>query len=149
MSNPGRVLAIWLNHSYAHTSKHLNFLPSSLKGADMSLYETACGLGLKCVLVPIISLESYYHRDETRHVFQGRFYGFNQGQSADGASLGDEYECWGSDMPESKVTWLNDYPKRKDESEEEKKKRQQKGLKEVQLAYMAVSRTHRPLHNRS
>ncbi|USW58716.1 hypothetical protein Slin15195_G120350 [Septoria linicola] len=55
----GRILAVWLTHSYAHTNKHVNFLPDSLKGADMSLYETASELGLRCDVVPVITHSGY------------------------------------------------------------------------------------------
>lgn len=90
----GRVLAIWLSLSYAHTNKHTNFLPSSLKGADMSLYENARGLGLKCLLVPFITFGGYYSDEE--HIVKGLFYGFNEVYSGDGFSF-DEYgtTCWG------------------------------------------------------
>jgi hypothetical protein len=50
----GQILGIWLNHSYAHTHRLLNYLPHSLKGADMSLYETVRALGLEYELVPVM-----------------------------------------------------------------------------------------------
>lgn len=53
----GRVLAVWLTHSYAHTSSHVNFLPSSLKGADMALYEAASALDLWRQVVPVMKKE--------------------------------------------------------------------------------------------
>ncbi|KAK3722919.1 hypothetical protein LTR37_002064 [Vermiconidia calcicola] len=70
----GRVLALWLTHSYAHTNKHVNFLPGSLKGADMSLYNTAQALGLKCLVVPIMTLEyGGYHDDRPCYLLHRNF----------------------------------------------------------------------------
>ena len=44
----GRVLGVKLGHAYAHTSKHLQLIPSALKGGDMYLYECFRGLGMQC-----------------------------------------------------------------------------------------------------
>lgn len=52
----GRVLAFLLNHCYNHTNANANFLPDSLKGADMSLWNTAEALGLKTKVVPVMTV---------------------------------------------------------------------------------------------
>ena len=46
--NQGRVLGVNLVHAYAHTTPTYHFLPTSLKGSDMVLYEVARSLGLAC-----------------------------------------------------------------------------------------------------
>ncbi|KAK4506478.1 hypothetical protein PRZ48_000210 [Zasmidium cellare] len=129
----GRVLAIWLNHSYAHTNTHLNFLPSSLKGADMSLYETARALGLWCKLGPIITTDWGYD-DESSHRFDDEFSGFNDCDSFGGNLDPEGGAGFGYSLPEGMVTWVNPFPKKKGkgpvaETEAEK-------LKEAQMAYM-------------
>ena len=126
----GRVLAIWLTHSYAHTNKQTNFLPSSLKGADMALYEVAQALQLKCLLVPIITLEyGGYYDEGPRHLLQSKFCGFNEGRNHGSAQI-DEFEYWGSEMPNHVVTWLNPIVRTK-EDKESKKPQGDQGHKEV------------------
>lgn len=111
----------------------------------MAFYETALALGLKCLLIPIITQEyGGYYDDGPHHLMQGRFYGFNEGSSSDGAELyDDEGSGWGMEMPENKITWLNSTRKTKDQSKEEKIEQRRKELREVQLAYMTVSQQAR------
>lgn len=117
----GRVLGVWLTHSYAHTSKYNNFLPDALKGADMSLYETAVALGLQCKLVPVIP-DGHYGYDGKRDAFEQTFGPFESGEIHEC----DDSEMWGQPLPDSNLTWIN--PMKKD-------------LKEVQAAYVVVSLT--------
>lgn len=49
----GRVLGIYLAHRYPHTNPKISFLPRSLKGVDMALYESVRALGLKCLVAPV------------------------------------------------------------------------------------------------
>lgn len=108
----GRVLAIWLNHSYAHTNKYLNFLPSSLKGADMSLYETARALGLQIRLGPVVaSVEGNYVGEESKNLFSDKFFALNEGDNYSGnLTLDSEVEAgFGRELPEGKITWINPF----------------------------------------
>lgn len=117
----GHVMAVWLTHAYAHTSKHNNFLPGSLKGADMSLYETAHALNLRCEIVPVIPEGgySYGYGDGMVDIFQpGKFGPLTTGEIYEG-----EGDRWGQSMPMGKYTWVN--PKEKD-------------LNEAQAAYVVV-----------
>lgn len=105
----GHVIAVWLTHAYAHTSKHNNFLPSSLKGADMSLYETALALGLHCKVVPVVTNGGYRNKFsplETAEIYEG------------------EDENWGLPMSRRLYTWIN---------------AKDKSPKEAQAAYVVVS----------
>lgn len=135
------MLAIFLTHSYAHTNKYLNFLPDSLKGADMSLWSTAQALGLECAVAPVMTSPygSYYGGDDdATHLIEKRFLGFNEG--GQGNFDLDECASWGNEMSRGKVTWLNDYA-----SGETKGKPKEKSQKivpkyeEVQKAYLSVS----------
>lgn len=113
----------------------------------MSLYETACALGLKVLVVPVMTLEGYYD-DDTRHLLHHRFPGFNEGRSHGGAEI-EEYEAgWGSEMPNGKVTWLNATEK-KAKTKGVKREQSDKHLQEVQLAYTTVSgKPFDPVHYR-
>ena len=142
MTVPGRVLALYLNHCYAHTSAHVNFLPDSLKGADMSLWNTAKALNLKCGVFPVMRFPYNYHHDGDTHVYEPKFGKFN-GASYGGFQLGECGESWGYEMPDTKVTWLNTSgEKSKKRSKDEPQKEAEKAkadFKEVQMAYLAVS----------
>lgn len=115
----GRVLAIYLTHSYAHTHKSLNFLPESLKGADWSLWETVRALGLKCELVAVHSHTDGW--DRTRYYVDSSLPAFYEGPSL---PFEDEYDG-GEAMPMHKITWLNGHC-----ADDEHK--------EAQTAYLAV-----------
>jgi len=98
------VLALELTHSYAHTSNHNNFLPYSLKGADMSFYNAASALGLKCLVVPMIIMGWSDDEDEQTLVIKDKFLRFNA--SGRGDFEVDEYEWgettnWGYEMPQN------------------------------------------------
>jgi hypothetical protein len=108
--NKGSILAIWLTHSCAHTINHINFLPSSLKGADMSFYETTCDLGLWCRVVPVIQVEcgsSDYYEGK-----KGEFWHMNKKLSgsnkhADGSDLDEQahpLKAFGVELPVGNVT---------------------------------------------
>jgi hypothetical protein len=118
----GHVIAIWLTHAYAHTTKRSNFLPASLKGADMSLYETALALGLRCRVVPVGSDPEYSYEDddEVDMYAPGKFGPLVTGER------GDDSECedWGRPMSQGKYTWVNP---------------QTKELNEAQAVYFVVS----------
>jgi hypothetical protein len=118
----GHVIAVWLTHAYAHTTKHTNFLPDSLKGADMSLYETAIALGLKCRVVPVGSKPEYDHEEggKVDMFAPGRFGPLLTGERGEYYEVGD----WGRPMPQGRYTWVN--PQTKD-------------LNEAQTAYVVVS----------
>lgn len=58
----------------------------------MGLYETARALNLDCVLVPIVSLSSWYD-DDTSHFFTSKLYPFNSGSSV--ADEGHPSDGWG------------------------------------------------------
>jgi hypothetical protein len=61
---------VYLTHCYAHTSAHVNFLPDSLKGADMSLWSTARAHGLKTKVVPIMANDWGWNEDnDSRHQY--------------------------------------------------------------------------------
>lgn len=141
----GRVLAIWLTHAYAHTHKDLNFLPDSLKGADMSLYNTAQALGLKCRIVPVMSLPNYGDEQPT-HIYEPTLRTFNGGASGDFTL--DEYgPYWGYEMPESKITWLNAADEKREgrkgkNKDDDGQKSNEVKHKEVQMAFMTVSDPH-------
>lgn len=132
---------MYLNHCYAHTSAHVNFLPDSLKGADMSLWNTAKALGLKCQVVPIMTLPYNYEHDGDTHLYEPKFHRFNGG-SYGGFQVG-ECEEWGYEMPETKVSWLNSSgqpsKKRSKAESKEKSEKAKPDFKEVQMAYLAVS----------
>lgn len=135
------MLAVWLTHAYAHTSKHLNFLPEALKGADMSLWNTAQALGLKCLAVPIMTISSW--RGNGLRVAEPTFRTFN-GPSSGDFSLDVNGPDWGQKMPESKITWLNDASEDaggedKSKGKGEGTKKDKSSLEEVQLAYLSVS----------
>ncbi|KAF2171374.1 hypothetical protein M409DRAFT_18490 [Zasmidium cellare ATCC 36951] len=134
-TTPGRVLAIWLNHSYAHTNKHLNFLPSSLKGADMSLYETAHALGLWCKLGPIITTDWGYD-DESSHRLASKFLGFNECNNGSGNLDPEGGEGFGYALPEGMVTWINPFPKKTQGRAGGDVEAGAKQSKEAQMAYM-------------
>jgi hypothetical protein len=125
---------VYLTHSYAHTSAHNNFLPDSLKGADMSLWNTARALGLMNRVVPIMYFDWDWNEDEdSRHQFESKFDVFNGGNQR----THDE-EDWGSWIPGRIVTWLNatsDKPAKSAKGEGKPKPK----FKEVQAAYMTVS----------
>lgn len=114
----GRVLAVRLTHSYAHTNANLNFLPSSLKGADMSLYETGRALNLHMELIPVIA--HYYdeydndrdeHKAGTRLLANRTFCDFNQGQNESENIQKHEYDAgWGAELPSGMITWINEPP---------------------------------------
>ena len=137
------MLGVWLTYSYAHTHKHDNFLPYSLKGADMAFYNTACALGLKCLLVPIIAVENDYN-DQVRYLMETEFSGLNEECSGIGeGSLYEEYDMsWGIEMPQSKVVWLNSVAQDKSEgksiSKLEGESRGNKDFSELQLACVTV-----------
>ncbi|SMR46687.1 unnamed protein product [Zymoseptoria tritici ST99CH_1A5] len=103
-------------HSSAKAGKYNNFLPDALKGADMSLYETAVALGLQCKLVPVIP-DGHYGYDGKRDAFEQTFGPFESGEIHEC----DDSEMWGQPLPDSNLTWIN--PMKKD-------------LKEVQAAYV-------------
>lgn len=114
----GRVLGIWLTHSYAHTNAESNFLPSSLKGADMVFYETALALGLQCYVRPIMSFkdededdeEEGYSLAEPVHLMRETFSKYKQdyGCASDDDILRETLEQWSNRVIDnSKVTWLN------------------------------------------
>lgn len=117
----GHVIAVWLTHAYAHTSKHNNFLPDSLKGADMSLYESALALNLRCEVVPVIPDGGYdYEYGDKVDIFEPNHFGsLTTGEIYEG-----EGDNWGRPMPTGKFTWIN--PRKKD-------------LQEAQVAYVVVS----------
>jgi hypothetical protein len=135
---------VYLTHCYAHTSAHVNFLPDSLKGADMSLWNTAQALGLKTKVVPTMSADWGYYDEDATHQYQSKFSVFN------GQGFSGHEESWGHGVPESKVKWLNytkdtstRKPKAKAEAEDENdSKPKPKMFKEVQCAYMTVSPQH-------
>lgn len=117
----GHVIAIWLTHAYAHSTKNNNFLPASLKGADMSLYETAIALGLRCQVVPVIPNGGYsYGEDGQVDIYEpGNFGPLVTGQIYEG-----EGNTWGRPMPTVRYTWVN---------------RRKKDMDDAQAAYVAVS----------
>lgn len=118
---------MYLAHSYAHTSAHGNFLPDSLKGADMSLWSNAQELGLRCRVVPIMpGLETHGYKKKHFRLFQSRFQRLSRGDLVD---EDDEKDSWGHWLPGHKVLWLtnNGY------SSTEAKK-----LLEVQVTYPTV-----------
>ncbi|SMQ55830.1 unnamed protein product [Zymoseptoria tritici ST99CH_3D7] len=113
----GRVLAIHLTHAYAHTSSHHSLLPSSLKGADFAIYETAKSLGLNCYVRPIFrdeweDCDSDGDFDTSCTILGGRFAELSMGQREMESGrekmefmreVLDEGERW----KPSKVTWIN------------------------------------------
>ncbi|KAK5170395.1 uncharacterized protein LTR77_004982 [Saxophila tyrrhenica] len=131
----GRVLAVWLTHSYAHTNKHQNFLPSSLKGADMSVYNTARALGLKCEVVATMSHDFDYDEDGPSQFVDRTFPGFKQDGSGSAVIGGKKF---GYKDINGLVTWLNPERdgKRKKVKEGEEAKPKQQLFREVQTAYM-------------
>lgn len=127
----GRILAVLLNRSYAHTHEHLNFLPTSLKGADMSFYETALALDLRCKLAPVIKAEFAYE-DESQYRILNKFT-----ELLDFDFDPEEYdEDVGDSMQEGKVTWVNPPIKKTKGS---KTNNEMEKFEEIQMAYLAVS----------
>jgi hypothetical protein len=104
----GRVLGIELTHSYAHTNDTYNFLPNSLKGADMSLLNTAEALGLKCKLVPVMEHEHYGDGgDVVVRLYKNSFEMMRDGGDYEGFLLDEEnYTRWGEKLPKGQITWL-------------------------------------------
>lgn len=111
------MLAIHLTHAYAHTSSHHSLLPSSLKGADFAIYETAKSLGLNCYVRPIFrdeweDCDSDGDFDTSCTILGGRFAELSMGQREMESGrekmefmreVLDEGERW----KPSKVTWIN------------------------------------------
>ncbi|OAL43424.1 hypothetical protein IQ07DRAFT_579984 [Pyrenochaeta sp. DS3sAY3a] len=120
----GRILAIWLTHSYPHTSTMVDLLPSALKGADMALYEAFRALNLWCKVVPV--MESSYSRfyDDDRNVYLAgsKFMPFNECKNRSGNLDPEEGIRFGSEIPSRKTTWLNSQA--------------QGGDQQAQMAYM-------------
>ena len=139
-------MGIWLNHSYAHTSKHLNLLPHSLKCADMSLYETARVLGLECELAPV---KSYNDVEGDVRLFHRTFHRFEVDDSDPQDDDRNRISGWGRILADRKIMWLNQEPGSRvhpwglhqltEEQRAEEKKRNATDTKEVQMAYMTVS----------
>ena len=100
----GRILAVSLTHSYSHTNAHDNFLPGSLKGADVSLYETACALGLWCKVVPLMKYKQSksWKKEGEAYYTAGKFLKFD----------GLDYKTFNQEIPKGKVTWLNLNPEK-------------------------------------
>lgn len=90
----------------------------------MSLYETARALGLMCMVVSVMTLGGYYD-EGPRHLVRNNSYGFNEGQSHNGAMIDESEPGWGAEMPESKVTWLNP-PTEADNDDKQTKKEKRK-----------------------
>ena len=137
----GRVLAIYLTHAYAHTSKHSNFLPASLKGAGMSLYETALALGLRSLIAPVVWLggvgsvragKCYYKRWD---LFDpAGFKPFTTGEK-----YGDEESVpsdWGLPIPIGNYTLVNGVM---DSWEAKKDSKKKEKMEEPQMADLVVS----------
>ncbi|KAK5114956.1 hypothetical protein LTR85_009994 [Meristemomyces frigidus] len=113
----GRVLGIWLTHSYAHTNLQCNFLPSSLKGAEMAVYVTVMALGLHCYIKPVIRADhsncDYDDDDEKEPDYAADT--FSQWEQSDYAQVHDMTRRdmmgqWTSKVVvDSKVTWLNEH----------------------------------------
>jgi hypothetical protein len=117
----GHVIAVWLTHAYAHPTKQNNFLPASLKGADMSLYETAIALGLRCQVVPVIPYGGYsYNYDGKVDIYKPN----NFGPLVTGVIYEGDGDRWGRPMPSGKYTWVN---------------LKEKDLEDAQAAYAVVS----------
>jgi hypothetical protein len=129
---------VYLTHCYAHTSAHVNFLPDSLKGADMSLWSTARALGLKTKVVPIMVNDwGWNEDDDSRHQYQSNFDVFNGSNSRT-----DDEQDWGAGIPEPMVTWLNATSSTSAKSAKGEGKPKAKTFKEVQAAYITVSPQH-------
>lgn len=111
----GRVLGIWLAHGYAHTNMQSNFLPSSLKGADMVLFEAARALNLHCYVRPIVPFEyKDYERDDYERVrcmvMKDRFAKYVEGCGVEGDEVTrrEVIGQWSNTVVgTSKITWLN------------------------------------------
>ncbi|KAK3656072.1 hypothetical protein LTR56_003204 [Elasticomyces elasticus] len=111
----GRVLAMPTTHTYAHTSTDKELLRSSLKGADMAVYEVVSALGLECKLKILFDIEheddnekstsTAYMRDNPEDIYE-----------ADGGYTCEEEGilAWANTefsrdrFPESKVTWVGE-----------------------------------------
>ncbi|KAK5724812.1 hypothetical protein LTR15_004861 [Elasticomyces elasticus] len=111
----GRVLAMPTTHAYAHTSTDKELLRSSLKGADMAVYEVVSALGLECKLKILFDIEheddnekstsTAYMRDNPEDIYE-----------ADGGYTCEEEGilAWANrefsrdQFPESKVTWVGE-----------------------------------------
>jgi hypothetical protein len=64
----GRVLAMVLSHSYAHTSEQSCFLPEALKGSDMTLLEICRALKLGTYIRPVTDhMVKFMRGTEGRH----------------------------------------------------------------------------------
>lgn len=119
-------LGLFLSHPYVHTSAHGDFLPDSLKGADMSLWNTAQALDLRCRVVPIM-VHNYKRR--SFGLFRPKFERLSRGHLVD---EDDEKQLWGHCVPGHKVKWLNDDGYVSAEGEK---------MREVQKAYPTVRQT--------
>jgi hypothetical protein len=66
----GRVLAMVLSHSYAHTSEQNCFLPEALKGSDMILFEICKALKLGTYVRPLTDhlVQFMCYADGRKHV---------------------------------------------------------------------------------
>jgi hypothetical protein len=84
----------------------------------MSLYETARALNLDCIIVPIVSLSSWYN--STSRFFTSKFYLLNRGSS--GADEGHPTDGWGVSLLHSKIRWLNRQPGPKTSNKSAKEK---------------------------
>lgn len=111
---------MYLTHCYAHTSKHVKFLSESLKGADMSLWNTAKALDLKSRVVPVMTTNYSYYHDGVAHLVQPAFHPFNGGGTGS-FEFSEMGARWGNEMPEDKVTWLNESGSGRDKSEDKSK----------------------------
>ncbi|CAI6289386.1 unnamed protein product [Periconia digitata] len=105
--NKGRVLAVYLTHRYAHTDNQLNFLPDSLKGADMALWTAVRALDLTCKLVPIMRAEHWSGKQTD--IFEPEF--SSLGETVTGGyvmSIDYQWPGWGHKIPkDANITWLN------------------------------------------
>ena len=95
-----------LTHAYAHTNDHLNFLPSSLKGADWALYAAASALGLRTKVVSAFSRDNS-RTDRHEHFVNKLHRGFEIFDQYTG-DYEIEDDQWGEKMPRGKVRWLNE-----------------------------------------
>ncbi|KAK4496222.1 hypothetical protein PRZ48_012202 [Zasmidium cellare] len=103
----GHLLGVNLAHHYGHTSETDNFLPHSLKGADMVLYEIFRALKLPLYLLPLHDS----HGDEQVEELLGRKFWpfelmdeFEEGEEIVAKSDFLETVC---DDLRDKVVWLN------------------------------------------
>ncbi|KAK5681696.1 hypothetical protein LTS10_006229 [Elasticomyces elasticus] len=118
-SRLGRVLAMPTTHTYAHTSTGKELLRSSLKGADMAVYEVVSALGLKCKLKILFDIEhedddgkwmsSAYMRDNPEGIYEAEG-GYCYEEEGIVAWANKEFD--GDQVPESKVTWVGEAKKK-------------------------------------